>query len=114
MSNASNRFYGKVGYISTVEDEYGVSRPVATERYYYGTVLTLATKWQVTQNLNDDIEVNHQISIVADPYAFEKFFLIRYVEWMGTLWEVKRTQVNYPRLILTLGGVYNGEQTESA
>lgn len=108
MSNTSNRFYGVVGYIDTTKNEYGVSIPVPTEKLYYGDVLHLSTKWQPTENLNDDITVSHKISIIADPYAFKNFSLIRYVEWMGTRWEVKSVEVQFPRLVLTLGGVYNG------
>lgn len=108
MSNTSNRFYGVVGYIDTTENEHGVSAPVPTEKLYYGDILHLSTKWQPTENLNDDITVSHKISIIADPYAFKNFSLIRYVKWMGTRWEVKSVEVQFPRLVLTLGGVYNG------
>lgn len=110
MGNASKRFFGTVGYIETVEDDYGVTRPQETERQYYGDVLDLSTRWQTTEHLNDDIAVSHRISILADPYAYQNFPCIRYVEWMGTRWEVKSVKAEYPRLILTLGGVYNGAQ----
>lgn len=114
MANASNRFYGKVGYIQTTTDEYGVSKPTVTERYYYGDVLKLSTRWQTAEKLNDDISVNHRISILADPYASQNFPYIKYVEWVGTLWEVKSAETAYPRIILTLGGVYDGEQTRAS
>lgn len=108
------KYYGKVGYSPTETDEYGVASPKIIERYYYGDVLKLSTRWQETEHLNDDITVNHRISIVADAYAYQNFPYIRYVEWMGVRWLVRTVDVEPPRLILTLGGVYNGPQTESA
>lgn len=109
--NASNRFFGEVGYAPTTVDETGVATASIIKRNYYGDVLELSTRWERTENLNDDIRVSHRISILADPYAVENFPYIRYVEWLGTKWEVVSTKVAYPRLILSLGGVYNGDQS---
>lgn len=111
MGNASKRFYGEVGYVSTEPDETGVFRPTPVEHSYYGDVLSLSTKWKSTDNLNDDIQVSHKISILADPYAYQNFPYIKYVRWLDTRWTVTTVDVEYPRLILTLGGVYNGPQT---
>lgn len=108
------KYYGKVGYAPTETDEYGVATAQIVSRNYYGDILKQSTRWQETEHLNDDIVVNHRISIVADAYAFENFPYIKYVEWMGVRWSVKSIDVEPPRLILTLGGVYNGPQTESA
>lgn len=110
MGNASKKFCGLVGYAPTELDEHGVALPAIVERKYYGDVITLSSRWQTTENLNDDISVGHRISILADPYAIQNFPYIKYVEWMGTRWTVKTVTVEYPRLILTLGGVYNGPQ----
>lgn len=113
MVNASRRFYGEVGYApTTVKD--GVATASIVKRNYYGNVLDMATRWQSTENLNDDIKVSHRISILADPYAIENFPYIRYVEWLGTKWEVLSVQPAYPRLILSLGGVYNGDQASTS
>ena len=114
MGNASKKFCGNVGYVTTKGDEYGVFTPKVLERKYYGDVIDLATRWQSADQVNDDITVNHRISILADPYAIQNFPYIKYVEWMGTRLTVKSVTVEYPRLILALGGVYNGPQTESA
>jgi len=108
MANATKRFYGEVGYAPTVTDDCGVSIVSIIKRNYYGDVLELGTRWQDTDKLNDDIAVSHRISILADPYAIQNFPYIKYVEWLGTRWDVKSIKVEYPRLILTLGGVYNG------
>lgn len=110
MANATNRFYGIVGYAPTEVNDTGIATASIIPRPYYGNVLRSATKWQETDNLNDDITVSNRISIVADPYAIQNFPYIKYVEWMGTRWTVRSVDEEYPRLILTLGGVYNGPQ----
>lgn len=105
------KFYGKIGYSKTEETAPGVWTEVITERYYSGDVLRNTRRWQSGTSVNDNLEVNNQISIVADPYANENFFSMKYVEWMNSLWKITNVEVQYPRLLLTIGGVYNGEQT---
>ena len=109
--NASKRFYGEVGYAPTTTNNNGVAVASMIKRHYYGDVQELTSRWQDSEHLNDDIRVSHRISILADPYAIENFPYIKYVEWLGTKWEVISTKVEYPRLILSLGGVYNGVTT---
>lgn len=109
--NASKRFYGEVGYAPTTTNNNGVAVASMIKRNYYGDVQELTSRWQDSETLNDDIRVSHRISILADPYAIENFPYIKYVEWLGTKWEVTSTKVEYPRLILSLGGVYNGVTT---
>lgn len=105
------KFYGKIGYSKTEETVPGVWTEVITERYYSGDVLRNTRRWQSGTSVNDNLEVNNQISIVADPYANENFFSMKYVEWMNSLWKITNVEVQYPRLLLTIGGVYNGKQT---
>jgi hypothetical protein len=102
------RFYGKVGYAETSETRPGIFQETVTERVYYGNVERNISKWSSSGNLNDDTTVSNKISVVADPYAYQNFPHIKYVEWMGTLWKVSEIEVERPRLILTIGGVYNG------
>lgn len=78
------------------------------ERAYVGDILRNSRRLQSGESVNDDLSVNNMISIVADPYANENFFAIRYVQWMGTLWKVTEVEVQSPRLLLRLGGKYNG------
>lgn len=110
MANASKRFCGEVGYAPTEIDDYGVATARIVKRNYFGDVLELTSRWKDTEHLNDDITVSHRISILADPYAIENFPYIKYVTWLGTRWKVSSAKVEYPRLILSLGGVYNGPQ----
>jgi hypothetical protein len=104
----ANRFYGKVGYGATVETAPGVWKDQITEVSYYGDVIRNTRVLREGDRVNDDLSVGNSISIVADAYANENIFAMRYVEWMGALWVVTDVQVLSPRLLLTLGGVYNG------
>ena len=104
--------YGKIGYVETVETSPGVWSEVVTERTYYGDIERNTIRRNApSDSTNDDLTVNSQLSIIADPFAYQKFGYIAYAEFMGTM--VKVTSVDptrFPRLILTLGGVYNGKQ----
>lgn len=101
------RFYGKVGYVTSGEVRPGVwADDDVVERTYSGDVTRYTRHLQGTENLNDNLNIRNQISIVADPYAYEHFSEIRYVYWMNAKWKVPSVEVNYPRLILTIGEVY--------
>lgn len=102
------KFHGKIGYVETVEVSSGVHSDVIVEYSYYGDVIRNSRGLREGENLNQDISVGNSISIVADAYANEHFFAIRYVEWAGVLWTVVDVEVQSPRLILRLGEVYNG------
>ena len=102
------KFFGAVGYGVTTEVADGVWEDTITEKSYFGEVIRNTRRLQDGEKVNDDLSVNNSISIVADAYASEHFFAIRYVEWAGTLWKVSDVEVQRPRLLLRLGGVYNG------
>lgn len=102
------KFRGKVGYGASVEGANGVFEDVITEFVYSGDVLRNTRRLREGEKVNDDLSVGNSISIVADAYANEHFFAIRYVEWAGSLWKVTEVEVQRPRLLLRLGGVYNG------
>lgn len=108
------KFYGEIGYGESIETVPGVWEDVITERKYYGDVLRNTRSLQSGEKVNNDISVNNSISIVADPYAHEHFFAMRYIRWAGTLWIVSNVEVQRPRLILRLGGVYNGPTAEAS
>ena len=96
-----------IGYAETLEIEPGVWSEEFTERKYYGDLLRNSRRLQGSQQVNDDITISNQISILADPYAVQHFHAIRYAELFGTKWKVSSVEVQYPRLILELGGIYN-------
>ena len=98
---------GKIGFVITSETKPGVWKEVATDRKYYGDLVRNTRKLQSSGNVNDNVTISNEISIVADPFANENFHAIRYAEFMGTKWKVTSVDVQYPRLILSLGEVYN-------
>lgn len=109
------KFCGKVGYAETKETSPGVwVESDIVERIYYGDVTRYSRKYDRSEQLNDNLSVNCQISIVADAYAYNHFHNMRYIQWMGTLWKISDIEVERPRLTLTLGGVYNGPTPEPA
>lgn len=109
------KFYGEIGYGVTEETIPGVWTDSITARQYFGDFMRNTTSInEDSGNRNDNVRITNQISILADPFAYENFQNMRYVKFMGAAWEVKSVEIQYPRLILTLGGVYNGEQAETA
>ena len=102
------KFYGSVGFIEVVEKRAGVRTTRPIERSYSGDVMKRSIRYQNADSVNDNIGVQQQISIVADPYARNHVGSMRYVKWMDTAWKITDISIQYPRLILTLGGVYNG------
>jgi hypothetical protein len=105
------KFYGAIGYAETAETKPGVWKEQITEKMYYGDFIRNTRRLQIADQLNDNINVANEIGIVSDPFANANFHSMRYVEFMGAKWKITNVEVQYPRLILTIGGVYNGEQT---
>lgn len=101
------KFFGKIGYAVSVEMNPGVWGEQTTEREYFGDLIRNTRRLQASDKLNDDINISNEISIVADPFAYQNFHSMRYVEFMGAKWKISNVEVQYPRLILTVGGVYN-------
>jgi len=102
------RFYGNIGYGESVETAPGVWQDVIVEYSYSGDVVRNARTLQDDEKINSDLTVGNSISVVADAYANEHFHAIRYVQWAGAKWIVTEVEVQRPRLLLRLGGVYNG------
>ena len=102
------KFFGKIGYAETVETTPGVWEEKITEREYFGDLIRNTRSLQSGEQLNDDINISNEISIVADPFAYENFHSMRYVEFMNAKWKISSIEVQYPRLILSVGGLYNG------
>ncbi len=112
------KFYGAIGYGITEEVMSGTEQNAVgtgvwkdqiVERNYFGDVIKNYKKSSTGESINDNIDVSNSISIVSDPFAMQHFMTIKYVKWMGAAWKVSSVEVQYPRLILNIGGVYNGE-----
>ena len=100
------KWFGKIGYAETEEISPGVWKEQIVEHEYYGDLVRNTRRLQTADKINDDIIVSNELSIISDPYANQNFHSIRYVEFMGSKWKVSSVEVSYPRLILTLGGLY--------
>lgn len=104
------RYYGKIGFEVTKETRPGIWEATTEFREYYGEVHRWIKRYENSDHQNDDIDINNSISIISDPFANENLGNLKCIEWMGTLWKITSIEVEYPRLILTIGGVYtNGE-----
>lgn len=101
------KFYGNIGYSGMIETEPGIWDESIIEKPYYGDLVRNNSRYQNSGEVNDNIILSNNISVVADPYARENFSHIRYVEFMGAKWKVTNAEVQYPRIILTIGGLYN-------
>lgn len=102
------KWYGVIGYADTVEVEPGIWEEQVTERPYYGELVRNTRRLQTTDKVNDDLTISNQISIVSDPYAINNFHAMKYAVLWGTKWKITSVEVQYPRLILEVGGIYNG------
>lgn len=100
------KWYGTVGFAKTVETEPGIWEEQIVEERYYGDLQSNFRKLQNSGEVNDDVNIANKISMLADPFAVNNFHSIRYAEYLGTNWKVTDVEVQYPRLILSLGGVY--------
>lgn len=107
-----SKWFGKIGYFATAEVTPGYWEESVVEKDYFGDALRVSSRLQSNSNTtNDDISINVQISLIGDPFAYANFSTIKYAEYMGTKWKITSVDVQFPRLILNLGGVYNGQQT---
>ena len=102
------KWYGVIGYADTVEVEPGIWDEQVIERPYYGELIRNTRRLQTTDKVNDDLTISNQISIVSDPYAINNFHAMKYAVLWGTKWKITSVEVQYPRLVLEVGGVYNG------
>lgn len=103
-----SKFFGPIGYITQNEVSPGVWADVVTEHSYRGDIIQNTRKWETSQSKNDNLVISNQISVIADPFAYNNLSTMRYVSWQGVRWKVTNIEIQRPRLILTLGEVYNG------
>lgn len=103
-----SKFYGPIGYITQKEISPGIWDEVVVEKSYRGDILQDTQRWEVSEHKNDNLTISNRVSIIADPFLYENSSTIRYVIWNGVRWKVNTIEIQRPRLILTLGEVYNG------
>lgn len=105
------KFCGKVGFVTNGVGARGVfTEDTISEKTYLGDIVRNNRRWEQGESINDSLVVSNAVSIVADAYAYDHISAIRYVEWLGTKWKISSIEINRPRIILQIGGVYNGDE----
>lgn len=102
------KFYGNVGFVRTVETDQDIWDTVETPKPYCGDLVRNQRRWENGSSANEDLTISNEISIIADEFAYDNLDAMKWVEFMGSKWKINSVTVNYPRITLTLGGVYNG------
>lgn len=106
-----SKFFGTIGYSVSEETAPGVWTDHIAEHNHYGDVNRSKAQHETGTSLNDNLNISNEFSIIADPFAYENFQNMRYIVFMGAKWKIMSVEVQYPRLILTVGGVYNEQTT---
>lgn len=74
-----------------------------------GDVINYGHSLNPTQGSDQqDVHIRNRLSIVMNPYLRDNFSSLVYVIFMNVKWEVSSFTINGPRVIIDLGGVYNG------
>ena len=102
------RFSGLVGYVPQQETTPGVWTPVENPRKMKGDIIRQSSTNASSGNLNDDVTLNHRISLIGDAYAFDNYFNIKWIKIDTMKWKVVNIEIERPRIIISLGGVWNG------
>lgn len=108
------KWYGKIGYADNVEVEPGLREDLIIEKSYFGDLTRNTRKLQTSGDINDNLNIANELSIVADPYAVQNFYKMRYVEFNRAKWKITDVEVQYPRLILSIGGLWNGNENTAS
>lgn len=110
-----SKFHGKIGYAVTRENppHSGIWEDTIIERPYNGEEIRAISRWSFGRGVNDNVNISNSVSIVADAYAYNNFMQMRYLEFNGCLWKIESAEIQRPRLILSVGGIYNGPRPET-
>lgn len=105
------KYYGEIGFVDTVETSPGIWEEKIIIRRYAGDITRNTRRYSAANDqINDNLNISNDISIVADPYASQNFHKIRYITYMGSKWKINNVEVNFPRLILHISDIYNEEE----
>ena len=101
------KFHGVIGYAFEEETAPGVWEDVQVEKEYRGDVILNQFRWQSSEQLNENLNIDNSISIIADEFAYLRFGYMKYVTWHGEKWKIQSISVNRPRIVIQIGGLYN-------
>lgn len=107
------KYVGMIGFVRNEEIEPGIWEDVVTEKKYRGDILKNNQRFAVSTSIEGELKITNQFSIIGNSYAFDHVSDIRYLEWRGNRWVVDTVEIEYPRLVMTIGGLYNGPQAST-
>ena len=108
------KFFGVIGFEETQETKPGVFEPTITKRNYSGDIIRSSKRNESGEKINDDILISNQFSIVGDKYAYNHIYGMKYITYMGANWKITDVEIQHPRLILSIGGLYNGNEDSAS
>lgn len=103
------KWFGEIGYFEETENVDGVTTNTFQTQQYYGDIIKNYKTNTDAGTVNEDFDVNNRISVVADPYLIGHFHRIAWITFMDVKFKVHSVELQYPRLIVSLGGVYREE-----
>lgn len=104
------KFYGAIGYALSQETVPGVWEDSIVEKKYRGDVVLDQRRWRAEEKVNDDLNLDNSISIIANTYAYNNIGTMKYIVWNNTPWKIQSFSINRPRIVIQIGGIYNGER----
>lgn len=105
------KWSGVIGFSELYQATPGEWKHKTVDRKYVGDWIRNTSSWSASSDSTiDELKVSNRLCIVADPYATKNFHTMKYVEYMGVKWKITNVEVQYPSLILSIGGVYNGQE----
>lgn len=107
------KYFGNVGFAMSVERDPGIFENTIQERPYYGDVIKNTRRWENGDKVNDDFRVNNQISIIVDSFCIAHASRMKYITWLGHKWKIESVDISFPRMIVTMGGLWNGSEPEA-
>lgn len=102
------KFYGTIGYVVQKESAPGVWEDVVTEKNYRGDIILNQQRWQGSDQVNDNLNLDNSISVISDEYANKNIGAMKYIVWAGVKWKIQSISIKRPRIVIQIGGVYNG------
>ena len=111
VDSTNMRFHGYLGYEGpSVEDppDSGIYKASVVERVHTGVIVKHRRNQDNATSINGVMSVNNDISIVGDPYALEHLHNLKYIRWNNVCWTVTSVETDTPRIIVSIGEVYNG------
>lgn len=103
------RYSGLVGYVTQEETVPGVWSPVENPRTMKGEIIRQSSTNPDHGKINSDISLNHRVSLWGDAYAFDSYYAIKWIQIDGRKWEVTSVEIKRPRIIVTVGGLWNAQ-----